>query len=78
MSRENTGRRIRSWLVDAGMTVEDLAAKLSTPEKEVKPGTVKSWLYGNRAMSFETAVQIADVFGKPLDELACRETLRAS
>ena len=78
MSRENTGRRIRSWLVDAGMSVEELAEKLSTPDKEVKPGTVKSWLYGSRGMSFETAVQIADVFGKPLDELACREMQKAS
>ena len=78
MNRVNVGRRIRSWMVDAGMTYEDLAAKLSSDEEEVKPNTVKSWIYGQRGMSFERAEQIADVFGKPLDDLACREALKAS
>lgn len=77
MDRKVMGRRLRSWMVDAGMTYDDLAARLSTDEDEVKPTTVKSWISGNRGMSFDRAEQIADVFGKPLDELACRELAKA-
>ena len=28
MDKNTTGRRLRSWMVDAGMTAEDLAARL--------------------------------------------------
>ena len=78
MDRKVMGRRLRSWMVDAGMTYDDLATRLSTDEDEVKPTTVKSWISGNRGMSFDRAEQIADVFGKSLDELACREFAKAS
>ena len=73
MDKESVGRRIRSYLVDSGMTYEELAEKLSTDEEQVKAGTVKSWIYGQRGMSLDRAVQIADVFGKSLDDLACRQ-----
>ena len=78
MNRENVGRRIRSWVVDSGMTYEELAERLSTPEKPVAVSTLKSWVYGTRSMTFDMAAKIADVFGKPLDELACREVQKAS
>ncbi|WP_418252098.1 helix-turn-helix domain-containing protein [Gordonibacter urolithinfaciens] len=53
------GRRVRSRLVDAGMTQEELAEQL-----HVKIGTLKSWIYGQRSIAFDDAVAIADVFGK--------------
>jgi len=67
MRREEVGRRIRSWMVDAGMTQEDTAAALG-----VSVGALKSWIYGQRSIDFERAEQIADLFGKTLDDLACR------
>lgn len=68
MDQATVGRRIRSWMVDANMTQEGLAKKLC-----VSTGALKSWIYGTRSMSFDTACSIADAFGKSLDELACRE-----
>lgn len=68
MKREDVGRRLRSWMVDAGMTQEDVAEALG-----VSTGALKSWIYGQRSISFDRAEQICDLFGKPLDELACRE-----
>lgn len=62
------GRRLRSWMVDEGMTAEQLAKRLG-----VSPGTVASWTSGQRSVSLDRACQICDVFSKPLDELACRE-----
>lgn len=67
MNKESVGRRIRSWIVDAGMTNESFAEALG-----VSVGAVKGWIYGTRSMSFVRAEQICDLFGKPLDELACR------
>lgn len=67
MDKESVCRRIRSWMVDAGMTKDDLAERLG-----VSPSAVSSWVYGKRDMSLERACQICDVFGKALDELACR------
>lgn len=61
-------RRLRSWMVDAGMTQEQTAEALG-----VSVGTLKSWLYGTRSLNFDRAEQICDLFGKSLDELACRE-----
>lgn len=68
MKREDVGRRLRSWMVDAGMTQKDVAEALG-----VSVGALKSWIYGHRSISFDRAEQICDLFGKPLDELACRE-----
>lgn len=70
MKREDVGRRIRSWMVDAGMTQEDVAGAL-----DVSVGALKSWIYGQRSISFDRAEQICDLFGKTLDELACREAV---
>ena len=68
MKREYMSRRLRSWMADAGMTQKDVADALG-----VSVGAVKSWIYGTRALSFGRAEQICDLFGKTLDELACRE-----
>lgn len=68
MKKDEVGRRIRSWMVDAGMTAEDAAEALG-----VSVGALKSWIYGQRSISFDRAEQIADLFGKTLDELACRD-----
>lgn len=59
-------------MVDAGLTQEQVAEALN-----VSASTVQSWLYCRRSISFDRAIQICDLFGKPLDELACRE-LKAS
>lgn len=58
------GRRVRSWCVDADISLEDLAERIG-----VSYGALKSWIYGHRGISFEQACKIADVFGKSLDEL---------
>ena len=39
----------------------------------VSVGALKSWIYGQRSLGFDRAEQICDLFGKTLDELACRE-----
>lgn len=58
------GRRVRAWCLDEGIKLEDLAEKLDVPF-----GTLKSWVYSNRNVSFPQACAIADVFGKPVDDL---------
>ena len=68
MNKEHVGRRIRSWMTDAGLNTDQTAAALG-----VSSGALKSWIYGQRSISFDTAEKICDLFGKPLDELACRE-----
>ena len=68
MNKTDMGRRLRSWMVDSGMTQEDVATALG-----VSTGALKSWMYGQRSLSFDRAEQICDLFGKTLDELACRE-----
>lgn len=68
MKREDVGRRIRSWMVDAGMTQEDVAGAMG-----VSVGALKSWIYGQRSLSFDRAEQICELFGKTLEELACRD-----
>ena len=72
LDKEGMRRRIRSYMVDAGMNYESLAETLGE-----KPGTVKSWVYGQRELTLENAARICDVFGKSLDDLACRETKEA-
>ena len=34
--------------------------------------TLKGWLYGRRDMGLDGACLVCDVFGKTIDELACR------
>ena len=55
-------------MVDAGWTVDETAEKLGISDR-----TFKSWVYGQRRLPFYRAVQICDLFDKPLDELACRK-----
>ncbi len=61
------GRRVRAWCTDEGIKLEDLAEKLDIPF-----GTLKSWVYNNRNISFNQACAIADAFGKPVDDLMIR------
>lgn len=68
MNRDEVSRRLRSWMVDSGLTIGQTAEALG-----VTTATFKGWVYGKRAISFDRAIQICDLFGKPLDELACRE-----
>ncbi|MCH3943032.1 MAG: helix-turn-helix domain-containing protein [Atopobiaceae bacterium] len=67
MDRKEVGRRIRSWIVDSGKSQEQVAEEMG-----VSFGALKSWIYGNRTISLDQAVLIANYFQKPLDELACR------
>lgn len=64
MKNSFNGRRVRSWCVDAGLTIDELAERIDVPS-----GTLKSWVYGQRSISFEHACMIADVFHKPVGEL---------
>lgn len=68
MDRKTVGRRLRSWIVDAGMSQEQFAEQIG-----VGYGTAKSWAYGTRPIPFDRAYEICELFNKPLDELACRE-----
>lgn len=60
-------RRIRSLCTDRGITYKQMADDLEIPE-----GTIKSWVYGERKMSLENAVTIADYFKVSLDVIAAR------
>lgn len=68
MNQGDMSRRLRSWMVDAGWTLEETAERLG-----VSAGSLKGWVYGQRRLPLDRACQICDVFGKSLDELACRE-----
>lgn len=68
MNREFAARKLREWIKANGLTYKQVASKLG-----VSVSTLKSWLYCQRSISFDRAVAICDLFGKPLDELACRE-----
>ena len=67
-SREVVGRRLRSGIVDSGMSVEEWAAA-----HDLNESTVKSWCSGRSGMSLENACKVCDIFGWPLDRLAVRE-----
>ncbi len=68
MNREFAASKLREWIKANGLTYKQVASKLG-----VSVSTLKSWLYCQRSISFDRAIQICDLFGKPLDELACRE-----
>lgn len=68
MNREFAASKLREWIKANGLTYKQVASKLG-----VSVSTLKSWLYCQRSISFDRAVDICDLFGKPLDELACRE-----
>lgn len=68
MDYNAVSRRLRSWMMDRGWTLEETAHQLG-----ITVSTLKGWLYGGRDMGLDGACLVCDVFGKPLDELACRE-----
>lgn len=68
---EAVGRRIRSWMVDAGVGPAEAARRVGAPIT-----TFKAWLYGRRRLSFVMACRITSLFGKSLDELACYDEKR--
>lgn len=67
MNREYAASKLREWIKANGLTYKQVANELG-----VSVSTIKSWLYCQRSISFDRAIQICDLFGKPLDELACR------
>lgn len=74
LDMERICRRIRSWMTDTGMSWDDLATAVSGKlGRAVSTSTIRSWLYRSRSLGFKEACAIADVFGKSLDELACRD-----
>ena len=54
-------------IMDKGITYEQMSDDIDVPL-----GTLKSWIYGERKMSLETACLIADYFQVPLDTIAVR------
>lgn len=73
---ERICRRVRSWNIDAGIGWAELAEGVGENlGRDVPEGTLKSWLYGSRSLGLEEACAIADVFGKSLDELVCRDEI---
>lgn len=68
MDYDAVSRRLRSWMMDRGWTLDETAGHLGVPVS-----TLKGWLYGGRDMGLDGALKVCDLFGKPLDELACRE-----
>lgn len=68
MNYESVSRRLRSWMTDAGWTLDETAERLG-----ITTAKLKGWLYGGRDMGLDGACLVCDVFGKPLDELACRD-----
>mgnify|MGYP002247018813 CR=1 FL=1 len=68
VNREYAASKLREWIKANGLTYKQVANELG-----VSVSTIKSWLYCQRSISFDRAIQICDLFGKPLDELACRE-----
>ena len=66
IDNEAVGRRIRSWMVDAGVGHEETARRVGVPVT-----TFRKWLYGERRVPFDSAFRITRLFNKSLDELAC-------
>ena len=72
------GRRIKGWMVDKGLSAEDFATELSKfVGQDISVTTLRSWLYGTRTLSLERSYNIAEFFGKSLDDLAVRDRAKA-
>lgn len=72
MDRNQIRKRLSIWLIENDMSKSEFADRLGVSKQ-----TVSCWVNGSRSIPLDRAVQICDLFGKPLDELACRE-LKAS
>ncbi len=73
LDKNAMSRRVRGWIKDSGLTLEDFAEQLSEfSGEEIPYTTVRSWVHVTRSVSFERACLIADFFDKSLDELAVR------
>lgn len=72
MDRNQIRKRLSIWLIENDMPKSELADRLGVSKQ-----TVSCWVNGSRSIPLDRAIQICDLFGKPLDELACRE-LKAS
>lgn len=67
-SREAIGRRLKSGLVDAGISVEELADRIGRSRF-----TVSNWIQGKSGIGLDDAMAICNVLNWPLDRLARRE-----
>ena len=81
-SKEAVGRRLKSGLVDKGLSNEEFAEKkmclAPTAEGwEDDPVALTRWYDGRTGMSFENAIAVADGLDWPLDKLACRGEFEA-
>lgn len=65
--RAAIGRRLKSGIVDRGLTAEQLADAIG-----VSRHTVTEWVNGRTGMSLENAVKVCDELGWPIDRLAVR------
>lgn len=72
MDRNQIRKRLSIWLIENDMSKSEFADRLGVSKQ-----TVSCWVNGSRSIPLDRAIQICDLFGKPLDELACRE-LKAS
>lgn len=61
------GRRLKAGMADAGLTAGELAERIGKSRF-----AVQDWLSGRSVPSLETATQICDVFGWPIDRLCVR------
>lgn len=68
MDRNQIRKRLSIWLIENDMPKSEFADRLGVSKQ-----TVSCWVNGSRSIPLDRAVQICDLFGKPLDELACRE-----
>lgn len=68
-TKEQTGRRLKSGLIDKGLTNAQFAQKVG-----VSVYTVNEWCCGRAGMTFENAISVCDALDWPLDRLACRES----
>lgn len=67
-SKKAVGRRLKSGLIDKGLSNDEFAEMIG-----VSSYTVKEWCGGRSGMSLESAISVADGLDWPLDRLACRD-----
>lgn len=62
------GRRIKSGIVDRGITSDQLAEEVGVSRQ-----TVSAWMNDRASIGLADACKVCDVFGWPLDYLALRD-----